>query len=152
MTDSAIWLTCRDCGDTTRVLALMANRVLKTRTNCPACHSKSEPCLNRTPVGEGIALSPEQSIAFREMDDKAVRIWLEQRAYGAHSHRTAMQWIQDTGSRLADRFSKRGLAHGAPFAAVHEARSQTGTTAKHGNNGFHDTGTIGGTGSAAIRL
>lgn len=150
MIDSAIWLTCRNCGDTTRVLALMANRVLKARTHCPACRSTCEPCINQTPAGRGLTLSVEQSGALREMDDKTARAWLEDRAHRSNSHFMPLHWMHAAGSRLADRFRKGGKSH---FAPGHRIAGKPSDNGRHGDNAFHGTGTISGTGSAAaIRL
>ncbi len=153
MTDSAVWMTCRDCGHTTRALALMASRVLKTRTHCPECSSTCEPCLNRTPAGRGITLSKEQALALREMDDKDVRGWLEQEARSASTEIAPLQWMQAAGCRLADRFARGVTARRALHSGDRAAgSSQAQTCRKQSEGAFHDPGTIVETGSAAIRL
>lgn len=144
MTDSAIWLTCRECGHTTRVLALLASRVLARRMHCPECQSTCEPCVNATPAGSGISLSPEQSAALREMDDKDVRVWMERRANHSAARHASLHWLGVVPSRLTSRFTRaRTHADGRSLASgdLHPMHADT----------FADAGTIGKPGTAAIR-
>lgn len=103
MNGNAIWLTCRECGHTSRVLALLASRVLRARPHCPGCASMATPCLNSTPMGTAIALSEEQGAALREMDDPALHaLLLEQELQDSPLH-----WVKNLPGRVADRFSRR---------------------------------------------
>ncbi len=48
---TSIWVLCEDCGHTSRVLSVMASRVLKERQHCPQCQSKNAPTLHYTAAG-----------------------------------------------------------------------------------------------------
>ena len=48
---TSIWVLCEDCGHVSRVLSVMANRVLRDRKSCPQCHSFNAPTLHYTAIG-----------------------------------------------------------------------------------------------------
>ncbi|MGI4853134.1 MAG: hypothetical protein ACRYF4_03680 [Janthinobacterium lividum] len=102
MNGNAIWLTCRECGHTSRVLALLASRVIKTRSACPECASTSVPCLNSTPVGTGLSLSDEQKSALREMDDPALHALVARTPVISPQN-----WVRNLQGRVIDRFTHR---------------------------------------------
>ncbi|MGI4757475.1 MAG: hypothetical protein ACRYGF_11590 [Janthinobacterium lividum] len=102
MAGSAVWLTCCDCGHTTRVLAVLASRVIKARPYCPDCASTAAPLLNATTTGTGIALSEEQRIALRETDDPAVHAWLQRDRQPA----PVMEWVRAAQNEVVSRFSR----------------------------------------------
>lgn len=136
MNGNAIWMTCRECGHTSRVLALLASRVIKTRTACPECASTAVPCLNSTPVGTSLSLSEEQSAALREMDDPALHAMIARTPVSS-----PMDWIRSLQGRVIDRF-----AHQRTYGHQHAPFGSPAT------NGYHPAaGTITPTGTA-IRL
>lgn len=136
MNGNAIWLTCRECGHTSRVLALLASRVVKTRSACPECASTAVPCLNSTPVGTALSLSDEQRSALREMDDPALHALIARTPVSSPK-----DWARSLRSRVVDRFTHQ-RAYGSPQAPL---GSQT-------SGGYHPAaGTITPTGTA-IRL
>ena len=103
MPQSAIWVTCRECGNTERVLAVMASRVLRDREKCPGCLSSELPRLNQTPIGAGIVLSEAQRTALRETEDEHLHAWV---ADAPKEH--WLHWLQEAATRrLAHRFSRR---------------------------------------------
>ena len=62
---TSVWVTCRECGHVSRVLAVMASRVLAERQTCPSCHSSEAPTLNSTPSGTHILLSDDKRLELR---------------------------------------------------------------------------------------
>ena len=142
MVDAAIWLTCPDCGHTTRVLALLAGRVLKDRTRCLECSSTVAPHMNFAPTGRGIALSDEQNATLRELDVPALHAWVADRERQTLTHR-----VHAAGSRLADRFAR---GRRASRTAAQGTQGDVRASAPHrAAAGFQRTaGTITDTGSA----
>ncbi len=114
-TQSAIWVTCRECGHTSRVLSVMASRVLQDRDKCSECFSAELPRLNQTPVGTGIVLSDLQRAALRETEDEGLHAWI-----AAAPRERWYDWLQQAAtSRLAHRFSKRRRnEHDLPLVIV----------------------------------
>ena len=51
---ASIWVLCEDCGHVSRVLSVMASRVLKERKSCPQCQSLNAPTLHYTAAGAHI--------------------------------------------------------------------------------------------------
>ncbi len=48
---TSVWVLCEECGHTSRVLSVMASRVLKERKHCPQCQSAAAPSLHYTAAG-----------------------------------------------------------------------------------------------------
>ena len=51
---TSAWVLCGECGHTSRVLSIMASRVLKERQHCPQCRSTAAPSLHHTAAGAHI--------------------------------------------------------------------------------------------------
>lgn len=136
MNGNAIWLTCRECGHTSRVLALLASRVLKTRSACPQCASTAVPCLNSTPIGTSVSLSNEQSAALREMDDPTLHALVARTPVSSPK-----DWFRSLQGRVIDRF-----VHQRTYGHQHAPLGSPS------HDGYHPAaGTITPTGTA-IRL
>ena len=101
---SAIWLTCPDCGKTSRVLAVMAGRVLRERRECLQCLSTCAPNLRRTPQGAHIPAS-EELHATSDGEEPHLREWIE-----ADDRRPRLRyWFRVLFGRVAARFSRSKL-------------------------------------------
>ena len=102
MARSAIWLTCPDCGHTSRVLAVMASRVLQLRRECPECLSAAAPLLQQTQPGAHISAEEVKASEHSEGEQARLHAWIE-----SESRKGAVQhWLRMILSRLAARFSR----------------------------------------------
>ena len=98
----AIWLTCPDCNATSRVLALMASRVLQQRLECGACHSTRAPLLTQAHAGAHIpAPDPAQSTP-NEDEQARLQTWIDQQ----ESTSGLQHGIRVFLHRIAARFSR----------------------------------------------
>lgn len=99
---SAIWLTCPDCGMTSRVLAVMAGRVLKERPVCPDCLSTRLPHLRQSAPGAHIPASEAEQAAGSDEEQAYLRAWIEANDTRARLHPRLRMLL----GRLAARFSR----------------------------------------------
>jgi hypothetical protein len=99
---SAIWLTCPECDHTTRVLAVMAGRVLRERRQCPKCLSTHAPQMSQTVVGAHIPASEAHHAPASAAETASLRAWIES---DGNKH-NGQRWFRVLFYRLASRFSR----------------------------------------------
>jgi hypothetical protein len=101
---SAMWLVCPDCRETSRVLAVMASRVLKERRECPQCLSTRAPHLRQTQQGAHIPV-PEELHAASNGEEAYLREWIDADDRKARIH----SWFRVLLGSVAARFSRSKL-------------------------------------------
>jgi hypothetical protein len=104
---SAMWLTCPDCDHTTRVLAVMAGRVLRERRHCPNCLSMRAPLMNQTPVGAHIPASEAHHAPGSAEETAYLVAWLER----VGDKKPDQRWFAVFLHHMATRFSRSRPAH-----------------------------------------
>ena len=99
---SAIWLMCPNCNHTTRVLAMMAGRVLRERRQCPNCLSTHAPHMSQTVVGAHIPASEAHHAPANDSETAYLRAWIDRDDNKKRSQSMSGVLLR----RLAARFSR----------------------------------------------